>query len=294
MKIIERIAQNTIIDNYLPICDIPKSVKIQLTSVCNLQCNYCYNKYIERQNTFINFNDFKDIIDQLVQLKVKQVGLLFLGQSTLHPQLINCIDYAKNNGIQYLFLTTNGLLIKDKLMKNIANSKLDSLKFSINHFSSYDFYNSTNVDAFNEILTNLKAISKYINQNNLSLNLYASSALYNIDNIPQNIINFIDNNIKPYVKDHYFYKLNNRGGLIKNQYFNLNYCNQTQIPCPKLFNNSYITTDLKVMACCCGFTNKFQIGNLKEKSFQEIWNDQKIVNLRKAHLNNNLEGTICR
>lgn len=291
-KITERILDNNKIE-YNYICKPPKSVKIQLASICNLQCNYCYNKFIERTNKFIDFEAFKKIIIQLKQFNVKQIGLLFLGQSTLYPKLIDCINFTKQIGIEYVFLTTNGLLIKDKLLKQIAHSKLDSLKFSINHFSESQFYNQTNINGLNIILQNLKNISEYIKQNNLALNLYASSALYDIENIDNSITEFINLNIKPYVKEHYFFKLNNRGGLIKNQYFQQSYCNESKVPCPRIFNNSYITTDLKVMSCCCGFTSKYEIGDLNKKSFQEIWNDQKIINLRKAHLKNDIKNTIC-
>ena len=37
----------------------------------------------------------------------------------------------------------------------------------------------------------------------------------------------------------------------------------------------------------------FEIGSVKDKSIKELWYNEKFNTLRKAHLQNNLKGTIC-
>ena len=276
------------------VCPPPKSLKIELSSKCNLKCDFCYNKQSERHN-FMDFDDYESVIKTASELGIEQVGLLFLGESTLYPKLIDAIKLAKEKyNIPYVFLTTNGLLVKDQLMKDLCNSGLDSLKWSINHCSVEDFLKHTKIDGFYTILNNIRNTHEYVKSNNLSLKLYASSAIYDVNNISNEMKNFVDNKIKPYVNEHYYFEINNQGGLIKNNHFTSSYCNRLPVvPCPRLFNNSYITSDMKVACCCAAFTKDFLLGDLKQESFMDIWNGEKMRILRQAHLSGQIENTVC-
>jgi MoaA/NifB/PqqE/SkfB family radical SAM enzyme len=281
------------IDNYSLICPTPKSVKIELASMCNLKCSFCYNQYSKRKS-LMALEDYKNIIQQLVDLRVQEVGLLFLGESTLNPNLVEMIKIAKQLGVPYVFLTTNGVLVKDQLMRDVVDSGLDSLKWSINHYSRDKFLNETGVDAFDTVVDNIKKALQYVNQSKSNLSLYASSTVYDVDNVDSQMKQFVDEHVKPYVREHYYFNLNNQGGLIKDEHFNIDSCNRLPVvPCPRIFNNSYITSDMKVACCCSAFTDDFIVGDLRKNSFSEIWNDETMINLRRSHLDHDLKDTIC-
>lgn len=276
------------------ICPPPKSLKIELSSKCNLQCDFCYNKNSARKS-FLDFSDYEKIIKEAAELGIEQVGLLFLGESTLYPQLVQAIKLAKEKyKIPYVFLTTNGVLMSGPLMRDICETGLDSLKWSINHPTAISFYEHTKVNAFDTVVKNIRDTYNYVKQNNLPIKLYASSAVYDVNNVEDRMKWFVEVYVKPYVDEHYFFEINNQGGLIKDSHFQCDSCNRLPIvPCPRLFNNSYITSDFKVAYCCAAFNDKFIVGDLHENSFMEIWNSEKMRKLRKAHLDNNLAGTIC-
>ena len=283
--IIRRIEDSNTLEKLNTICSIPKSVKIEISSKCNLKCDFCYNSKSDRHN-FMSFEDFKFIIRQIKDIGVKQVGLLLSGEPTLNPYLVDMINYGKDIGIPYIFITTNGILVKDELANNIANSKLDSLKWSINHYTSDSFLKHTGIDGFNQVVENIKNFYK-INRN---INLYASTVVKDLNNINEELKNFINKNVMPYVKEHYYFEENNQGGLIGSN----NVCNRKPLmPCPRLFNNGYITSDLKVVCCCCGFTSKFVVGDLRKQSFMQIWNGEKMQYLRQKHINNDSSNIIC-
>lgn len=289
----ERIKAIEKIENYSLICPTPKSVKVELASMCNLKCSFCYNQHSVRKG-FMSLEDFQNIIQQLVDLRVKEVGLLFLGESTMNPNLIEMIKVAKGLGVPYLFLTTNGVLVKKQLMKDIVNSGLDSLKWSINHADRDEFLKETGVDAFDIVIDNIKKTAEYAYQSDSSISLYASSTVYDVENVPIKMQSFVDAHVKPYVSEHYFFNINNQGGLIKDGHFSSDYCNRLPVvPCPRIFNNSYITSDMKVASCCSAFIDDFIVGDLRRNSFKEIWNSDIMINLRRCHLDNKLEGTVC-
>lgn len=56
--------------------------------------------------------------------------------------------------------------------------------------------------------------------------------------------------------------------------------------CCMPFENIEMNIDGSVYTCCPNWINQYSIGNMYEKSIAEIWNDQKIKELRKRVLNN--------
>lgn len=282
-----RVEQMEEIQSYSEICPPPKSLKLELSATCNLQCSFCFNSKGARRG-LMSLSTFYKCMEIVRRNKIQQVGLLFLGESTLNPLLPKMISIAKEEyNVPYLFLTSNGLMEED-MYDAIMTSKLDSLKWSINHASREEFEKETNVDGFNIVLRHIQDKRK------TNVKKYASTAVYDVENIPEELKSFIDNDVKPYVKEHYYFKLNNQGGLIQDEHFNINRCNRLPvIPCPRIFNNSYITYDGRVALCCSAFTDKYLIGDINEKMFEDIWNGREMVSLRKKHLSGDLTNTIC-
>ena len=282
--IIEKIRESNMLDSLNIICSSPKSIKIEICSRCNLKCSFCYNKCSDR-HSIMNYEDFKFVINQIKDSNVQQIGLLLSGEPTLNPDLIKIIKYAKSF-VPYVFITTNGLLVKGSLAKNIAKSGLDSLKWSINHYNREDFFKNTGVDAFNQVIRNIKNMY-YLHS---PVNLYASSVVSDLKSINPTLIHLINTRVKPYVKEHYYFEQNNQGGLMGRNYI----CDRKPLmPCPRLFNNGYITSDLKVVCCCCGFSSYFEVGDLRKQTFMEIWNNKKMQYLRNKHINKDYTDIIC-
>lgn len=278
------------IDSLSVICGRPKSLKIEVSASCNLGCQFCFHRNSEHDG-LMTMADYIKAIEIAYKYKIPQVGLLFLGEPTMNPDLPKMITIAKKTyKIPYVFITSNGMCSKD-MIKDIMNSGLDSLKWSVNYPTKESFARGTGVDGFSTMVENIKYAATFKSSNT---KLYASSAVYDVNNIDPELFKFIEKEIKPYVYEHYYFKLNNQGGLIQDDHFQTMHCNRLPvIPCPRLFNNSYITHDLKVALCCSAFTDDFIIGDLKKDSFDNIWNGKKMQNLRKAHLSGDVSNIIC-
>lgn len=272
------------------ICPPPESMKIEVSADCNLKCSFCFHKDSKHQG-LMTLGDFKKAVKIAHDENIPQVGLLFLGEPTTNPELPEMIRVAKEDyGIPYVFITTNGIM-SSKMLDSIMNSKLDSLKWSINHYNRASFKNGTGVDGFDVLMQNIRRAAA---RNPNGIKLYASSAVYDVDNVAPEMKAFIDTEVKPHVYEHYYFKINNQGGLIHDSHFDITHCNRLPVlPCPRLFNNTYITHDLHVAMCCSAFTDDFIIGDLRKQTFQEIWNGERMQALRKAHLSGNIGNTIC-
>lgn len=64
--------------------DLPKTIKLGLTTECNHACLFCINPKI-RQKQVMTEKVFNQILTEISRLKISNVGLYHMGESTLHP-----------------------------------------------------------------------------------------------------------------------------------------------------------------------------------------------------------------
>ena len=63
--------------------------------------------------------------------------------------------------------------------------------------------------------------------------------------------------------------------------------------CWKMWHSAVITWDGKVVPCCFDKDAQHQMGNVKEKSFEEVWNGLEYTNFRKSLFKNRSSIDIC-
>lgn len=82
--------------------------------------------------------------------------------------------------------------------------------------------------------------------------------------------------------------LSNRGGLVKVK-------NKKQFKkCFMPKNNLVIDVDGNILLCCNDFFGRYKMGNIKEKSLIEIWNDARYRRLRKEISEGKFTLEICK
>lgn len=98
----------------------PKRLAIKLTNQCNYACFYCgyHSKFIKdkkpRKKFSIDFDIFKNIVDDAKALRVDEIVLLGSGEPFLHKRIYDMIDYVKQKGLRVSILS-NGTFDKKKI-----------------------------------------------------------------------------------------------------------------------------------------------------------------------------------
>lgn len=96
--------------------DNRKVLDIHITGYCNLNCEFCCGAPKGLKGP--NLKDFKKIVDKIVDSGV--TTLVFTGgEPLLKPHIEKYLKYAKEKGLE-VYLSTNGLLLSNKLYKKIA------------------------------------------------------------------------------------------------------------------------------------------------------------------------------
>lgn len=299
-RIVERVIKTTTIPAGLltekP--PFPKKVKIEITSRCDLNCFFCSHTYKKVKRGNIDKEFLFRILREFKTLGVEDVGLFWLGESLLVKELPEYVAFAKEIGIDYVFITTNGRLTTMDRIKELFDSGLDSIKFSVNAGNRERYYKMCGVDAFDQVISNIIAAYKY-RGNRKKPAIYAST-IYD----PANRIDYdsVKKLIGPYVDQHYPLQIYGKYTFPfdKGSDLSIDYIENknsrmlsSMLPCWSLFTEPHISFDGFMSACFCDHDEKYYMGNLNMISPMEAWHSKKFVELRRLHLKKNVTGSVC-
>jgi len=266
------------------IVDIPLNLDIELTNVCNLKCVMCPRTVFslgEGGTGFIASDLYRKIIDDASELGVPAIKLVWRGESTMHPEIIPFIKYAKNKGIIDVLLNTNATLLDDELSQLLIDSGLDKIFFSFD--SPYkEKYESIRVGAnFDIVLDNIKRFMQLRDSSKMNKPI----ARCGMVRMEQN-----------YTETDAFTKLFSDivDCVAYTDVFNLRETKDDSIlednrfknfTCPMPWQRLVISWEGKCYPCCRDEKETYQVGDISIQSINEIWKGDKLSKLREAHIN---------
>ncbi len=288
---------------------LPISISIEPTSICNLKCPECPTGLDEltRYKGHIDFNIYKKTIDELSPYLMNLI-LYFQGEPFLNKEIFKLIEYSAKTKNIFTITSTNGHFLDIKTSIKIINSGLDKLIISIDGTSQevYERYRKTGnletviqgvkniisakkelksktpyiviqflVFKFNEHqISDIKKLCKDLQVDKLELK---SAQIYDFEND----IDFIPSN-KKYSR----YKKNDIGVYeIKSKLNN---------KCKRLWESSVITNTGEVLPCCFDKDAKYSFGNINDKNFKRINNNNKSLKFRKLLSSDRKQIDICK
>ncbi len=269
------------------------SINLELTSNCNLFCEFCpLNTAMEREKGIeMPFECFKNIIDQAKELGLSRVYLFLFGEPLLCSWFEKGIDYCGEKGIQDIHITTNGALLNERkseaVLRNVAGITFSVTGVSQKVYECFQGYKSR--FSLEVIERNIKKFIELRDKRNkyVPINLY-----YALDkrSIPEwrmfynKWVHVVDElvfaDMQEYDLTHF--KLNN--GKIR--------------PCSEIIarNKLNFLSNGEVTVCCEDFNTRLSLGNVKASSVGELWNNKKGKDLRKIFQNLNFSSlpSVCQ
>ena len=254
----------------------PVRLWVELTSLCNYRCIMCPNKDMNKEaHGYMDFALYKKIIDEAADFAF-DVNLAHRGESLLHPQIVEAILYAKSKGL-FTRLHTNGSLLTEELAHKILKSGLDRLSFSFDGFDK-DTYERTRVGGHFE-----KTLQNIIRFLEIKKELKSKTPNTSIE-----VIHFEDNKrlqtkrefeaqFKDLPLDSFVFKdLHNWAGETTKKHTSKHYST-----CTFPWNALVVFWDGNVLPCSQDFFGSYILGNVKESSLIDIWNNPRTSRLRE-------------
>lgn len=130
---------------------IPQSISLNLCSLCNMKCNWCYNQ--ARQSSMLYYELFATFYQKIIKNHIKNITLIG-GEPTLHPRFLDILDMLKNKN---LYLITNGLIFSDKeFLKNVLQLGIEGISISLKGYDESSFYRTTQINGFNQSMSSIR------------------------------------------------------------------------------------------------------------------------------------------
>lgn len=287
---------------------LPVSISFEPTTSCNLRCPECPSglRAFTRPTGMLNDNFFKQTIDQLSK-DLFYLVFYFQGEPYLNPDFLQMVKYASSKKI-YTATSTNAHYLNDENARSTVESGLDRLIISIDG-TTQDVYQqyrrggrlakviegTKNVVAWKKKLKSdtpfiffqflvvrpnehqIKEIKELAKECGVDEVRFKTAQVYDYENDPNQLI--------PVTQKYSRYKKDSTGKYrLKNSLSN---------HCWRLWHATVITWDGLVVPCCFDKDAGHQLGDLKGRSFKEIWHNEAYSGFRKQVLAGRKNIDIC-
>lgn len=112
----------------------PDHVDLELSAACNMKCPMCYTvtdafkKSVPHVN--MDYGLFCKIIDELAAHRVYSIRLSWRGEPTLNRHFMDCVRYARRQGIREIDSLTNALRLTPEMFEELVELGMDWLTIS--------------------------------------------------------------------------------------------------------------------------------------------------------------------
>lgn len=263
-----------------------KKVYIEITNVCNLQCDFCPQTL--RKPEFMSPELFREILEQ-IKAYTEYIYLHVKGEPLLHPQIDKLLDISHEKGFK-VNITTNGTLINSLKDMLITKPALRQINFSLHSFDGNE--GARNKEDY------LESILSFAKEAHEKSNLITALRLWNYDK--DDLLNperqrndamlaAIEKEFElPYkIVDQVLpvkgFKISERIYLNQDHQFKWPDLNENEDDgkgfCYGLRNQAAILVDGTVVPCCLDGEGTIALGNVNTSHFSEIIETQRACNL---------------
>lgn len=106
------------------------SIRLEITSHCNLKCEYCHNSEYSNRKDDMSTQEIKQLICNLKERYPINKILLTGGEPLVNKDICEIISLITSLGIK-TDMVTNGTLLTNELVKKLEKSGLKRIRFSI-------------------------------------------------------------------------------------------------------------------------------------------------------------------
>lgn len=285
----------------------PVSISFEPTTSCNLRCPECPSglRAFTRPTGMLENQFFRQTIDEMHR-ELLYLIFYFQGEPYLNPAFLDMVKYAASKKI-YTATSTNAHYLTDDHARKTVESGLDRLIISIDG-TTQEVYQQYRVGGrLDKVIAGAKNIVKWKKTLNSSKPFVVFQFLvvkpneHQIEDVKQlakevgvDDVWFKTAQIYDYEKDpNQLIPTIDKYSRYKKKGDSYEPKNKLANHCWKLWHANVITWDGLVVPCCFDKDAQHQLGNLKEMSFRETWNNEQYKMFRKQLMNSRKNIDIC-
>jgi radical SAM protein with 4Fe4S-binding SPASM domain len=287
---------------------LPISVSFEPTTSCNLRCPECPSglRAFTRPTGMLENDFFQKTIDE-IHREIIYLIFYFQGEPYLNPSFLDMVRHASRKGI-YTATSTNAHYLNEENARRTVESGLDRLIISIDG-TTQEVYEQYRVGGkLEKVVAGAKEIVKWkkvlgsrtpfvifqflvvkpnehqiasVRELGREIGVdavwFKTAQVYDYENDPNQLITSIGKYSR--------YKTGLDGKRVPK--------NKLSNHCWKLWHANVITWDGLVVPCCFDKDAMHRLGNLREQSFREVWNNADYRQFRSELMRGRKNIDIC-
>jgi radical SAM protein with 4Fe4S-binding SPASM domain len=285
----------------------PFTLSFEPTTACNLRCPECPSglRSFSRATGNLKSDFFRRTIDEIYR-DLLYLIFYFQGEPYINPDFLDMVAYARQKGI-YTITSTNGHFLNSENARRTVESGLDRLIISVDGVTQevYEQYRiGGKLETVLEGARNVVKWKKNLNSATPHLIFQFLVVRPNEDQIPaiyelaQSIgvdeVKLKTAQIYDYEQGNPLIPLNEKyARYAKQENGTYRLKNELLNHCWKLWHACVITWDGIVAPCCFDKDVAHPLGNLKEQSFDSIWQGEAYQSFRASLLKGRDQIDIC-
>ena len=304
---------------------LPRYAQIEVTSRCNQRCIMCPRNEPDYDSGFgdMSYEEYIKVLDDIPTITNIQIN--GLGEPLLHPDIFKMIREAKRRWIN-MSMNSNVVLIDTiEKARELVESGLDVLKVSMDTADPEVYKEVRRADTFNKAVEGVRLIleargkqynpqvwfNSVILQQNYKdigevLKLGEELGVDLVRFKPVDTFDIYKNKGIEVASQEELFSIiketieRNKGSGVKHNLndlldsFDSYHRPEGDFPCFSPWLEVYIQYYGGVRLCCEFYSKKYDIGNMFEQNFKDIWNGKKMQKIRKNFKNGKLGFPVCQ
>ena len=266
--------------------NLPTFLWIEPTNHCNLRCIMCPSGAgkVDIEKGYMDYGFFERIIDDIKDF-ASAVTLAVSGESMLHPQFFDMVRYAKKNSIKTL-LNTNATLIHREKAEQLLESGIDNISFAFDGFEKSGYEKARVGASYQKTLDNILYFLR-LKKARRAKSPYTilSILMLGIDNCSDAEKEMFLAQFTGLVDEVRLREVSTWGKTFnKTEQFSFRQNRILYPPCSRLWSTAVITWNGDVVPCIYNANHEYTIGNLRNNRFTQVWNNKRMLDLRRSML----------
>ena len=272
---------------------MPNKAFLEITNACNLSCSFCHGTM--RKIEFITEEHFRIAATKLRSF-CDYLYFHLMGEPLLHPLIDRFFEIANDLGFK-IIITTNGTLLKEKTKALLNAKSLHKISISLHAYEA----NSLPV-SLTDYLDNCFEFCKTASEKGI----ICVMRLWNIngmDSLNQEILmrmhEYFDGSTpKDWQQIYSGFKIKNKVFLEWGNHFDWPDINGEYLgnshTCYGLRDQIGVLCDGTVVPCCLDAEGNIPLGNIFEKTIEDILSTERAVALKNSFLTRKIMEPLCQ
>jgi len=262
----------------------PSIVYVETTNWCNLECPMCPTTIMKRDKVHMEMATWKTAISQLDPKYTELVVLHSDGEPLLNKDVFDMVSVAKEKGLR-LYTSTNATALDELHAKALIESGLDVLNISIDG-TTKEVYEKYRVGAnYEKVMENVERFLEIKGDRD-------PFVIIQMIEMPEN-----QHQAQEFLERWGKYRSKGVIPVIKKMidWFN-------EIPdiidnynwCDRPFFGMVVHSSGEISPCIHDFDATYVLGNVHKDNIYDVWNNDKMVELRKSISRGRRTNDLCK